>query len=201
MTPYTLPAYYSIERLIEAIDEPARTACERILRENRELFETSQGSTYNHQAWHGGYIDHITDTMNLAERLYDFLGSFGRPLPFTKSSALLVMFIHDLEKPWRIEALGHGIVRNKPGLETKEQFAQFRNKKLEEYGLVLTPEEQNAFRYVEGEYKDYKSTERVMNELGAFCHMVDTWSARGWHSYPLERGDPWLGARRIRTLA
>lgn len=54
----TTPQYFSIEALINFIDEPYRTSCLKILTENRKLFETIQGSTHNHQAWHGGYIDH-----------------------------------------------------------------------------------------------------------------------------------------------
>ena len=38
-----------------------------------------------------------------------------------------------------------------------------------------------------------------MNELAAFCHKVDSWSARGWYDYPKATGDEWTGATRVRT--
>ena len=196
----TTPQYFSIEALINFIDEPYRTSCLKILTENRKLFETIQGSTHNHQAWHGGYIDHITDGMNYAFYLYDFDASFGRPLPFSKSDVLLIFYLHDLEKPWRIEVMENGTVRNRPGLDTKEAFKTFREKKLEEYGIILTPAQLNGLTYVEGELKDYSSTHRVMNELAAFCHKVDTWSARAWYNYPKPAGiDEWIGADRVKA--
>ena len=53
------PPRYTIEEMIQMIDEPNRSACFRIINENRKLFQTVQGSTNNHQAWPGGYWDHV----------------------------------------------------------------------------------------------------------------------------------------------
>lgn len=190
------PKYFTIEELIKFIDEPNLTACMRIYRENRQLFETIPGSTHNHQAWKSGYIEHVAEVMNYAYYLYDFDASFGRPLPFSKSDALLIMFLHDLEKPWRIEVMEDGTVRNRLGLDTKEAFKKFREDKLKEYGISLSTYQLNGLTYVEGEIKDYSSTYRVMNELAAFCHKCDNWSARGWYDYP-KKNDPWKGAIKI----
>ena len=116
------PKYFSIEELISFIAEPNRTACFKILNENRALFEKVRGSTHNHQTWDGGFYGHIEDCLNYAYYLYDFDSQFGRVIPFSKSDALLIMFLHDLEKPWRIEVMENGEVRNRPGLDTKESF-------------------------------------------------------------------------------
>lgn len=191
--------YLTIDELVELIDEPNRDICKRILADHRPLFEKARGSTHNHQTWEGGYIDHVTDGMNYARHLYVFDEAFGRPLPFSLSDALLVFFLHDLEKPWRILVNEQGQVSNRDGLTTKEAFAHFREDKLAEYGLVLTPTQQNGFKYVEGEYKDYSSKRRVMNELAAFCHKIDNWSARGWYDYPKAEDDEWTGAQRFRS--
>lgn len=144
-------------------------------------------------------MSHILAAMNYAYYLYDFNASFGRPLPFTNSDGLLIMFLHDLEKPWRIETMEDGTVRNRPGLDTKEVFKKFREDKIEEYGLMLSKYQLNGLTYVEGELKDYSSTHRVMNELAAFCHQCDNWSARAWYDYPKPAGiDEWVGADRIK---
>jgi len=190
--------YLTIEELVSLIDQPYRDACMRILTENRPLFETAQGSTNNHQAWPGGYIDHITDAMNFARHLYAFMSRFGRRLPFSLSDVLLILFLHDLEKPWRIKVGKEGAY-NASGLETKEEFKTFREAQLRKHGIVLTPYQMNALTYVEGEHKDYTSKRRVMNELAAFCHMPDNWCARGWHDYPKAEDDEWIGAGRVRT--
>ena len=194
------PKYFTVEELIAFIDEPNRTACLNILTDHRSLFETIPGSTHNHQTFYGGYFSHVLDGLNYAYYLYDFDASFGRPLPFSKSDTLLIFFLHDLEKPWRIEVMPDGSVRNRPGLDTKEAFQAFREEKLVEYGISLTPAQLNGLTYVEGELKDYSSKHRVMNELAAFCHKVDTWSARGWYDYPKPAGiDEWVGADRIKA--
>ena len=192
--------YLTIEQLIDLIREPNRSICHHILRDNRELFEQARGSTHNHQTWDGGYIDHVTDGMNYARHLYAFDEAFGRPLKFSMSDALLVFFLHDLEKPWRILVDAEGRASNREGLATKAEFKQFREDKLKAYGLALTPDQLNGFTYVEGEIQDYSSKRRVMNELAAFCHKVDNWCARGWYDYPKAEGDEWIGARRVRTI-
>lgn len=192
--------YFKIEELIDIIDEPNRAACHKILTDNRLLFETVQGSTHNHQTWAGGILDHITDGMNYAYHLYDFDKSFNRPLPFSLSDSLLIFFLHDLEKPWRIEMTADGTVRNRLGLDTKEAFKRFRENKLVEYGITLTEAQLNGLTYVEGELTNYSSTHRVMNELAAFCHKVDVWSARAWYDYPKSINDEWVGASRVRLL-
>jgi hypothetical protein len=189
--------YLRIEALLELIDEPARTVCQRILVDNRALFEHTQGSTHNHQVWVGGYIDHVTDGLNYARHLYAMTSALGRSLPFSLSEALLVFYLHDLEKPWRIVVAG-GVAFNRAELSTKADFKAFREKKLAEYGLTLTPAQLNGLTYVEGELHDYSSTRRVMNELAAFCHMVDVWSARIGFAHPKVE-DEWPGAGRIRT--
>ncbi len=191
--------YRTIEQLIDLIDEPHRVICHKILVDNRVLFEKTRGSTHNHQTWEGGYIDHVTDGMNYTCHLYAFDTAFGRPMPFTLSDALLVFFLHDLEKPWRIQVDERGKASNREGLQTKDDFKRFRDKKLADYGLVLNPNQLNGFTYVEGELADYSSLRRVMNELAAFCHKVDNWCARGWYDYPKAEGDEWTGAKRFRT--
>ena len=191
--------YFPIDILLESIDESQGGICKRILADHRALFETARGSTHNHQMWDGGYIDHITDGMNYARHLYAFDAAFGRPLPFSLSDALLIFFLHDLEKPWRIVVDAEHRASNREGLATKAAFKKFREEKLAEYGLVLTPTQLNGLTYVEGELGDYSSGRRVMNELAAFCHKVDNWSARAWHDYPKVKGDEWTGARRFRT--
>ena len=194
--------YLPLDALVELIDEPWCSPVKRILTDNRALFERARGSTHNHQTWDGGYIDHVTDGMNYARHLYSMTAALGRPLSFTISDALLIFFLHDLEKPWRILVQQSGQAVNRPGLDTKGAFKAFRETKLAEYGLTLTPDQYNGLTYVEGEGSDYQSTQRVMNELAAFCHMVDVWSARIAHAYPTPFGhDEWTGADRVRSQA
>lgn len=177
------------------IDEPNCSVCMRILEENRALFQAVQGSSHNHQAWVGGYFDHIQDAMNIAFVLYKQLDHI-RPLPFSISDVLLVLFLHDIEKPWKYE-MSDGILQIKPELVDKDNQKEFRNRKLKEYGITLTENQENGMKYVEGEYKDYSPRQRAMNPLAALCHLADVISARIWFDYP-SLDDPWKGAARAK---
>jgi hypothetical protein len=131
--------------------------------------------------------------MNIGLVLYGQLNQL-RPLAFSLSDVLLIIFLHDIEKPWKYELID-GKPEIKPELVDKENQERFRNEKLKEYGILLTDEQANAMKYVEGEYKDYSSKERVMHPLAALCHLADVTSARIWHDYPKD-DDPWRGATR-----
>lgn len=97
-------------------------------------------------------------------------------LAFGLLDAPVVLFLHDIEKPWR----------PREDLQTKAQRAAFRLSMVDAYGIRLTEMQKNALKYVEGEGDDYRSDRRVMSELAAFCHMCDVASARIWHG-----GSPW----------
>lgn len=188
--------YHSIDGLIAKLDEPNRTACARILSDHRQLFATVQGSTHNHQAWRGGYLDHVTDAMNVAVLLHEEMSAL-RPLPFSLADLLLVVYLHDLEKPWKYELGPDGALRHKAEVSTKEAHQKFRMQKLTEYGVVLTPAHENGLKYAEGELADYTNQRRMMGPLAAMAHMCDVASARLWFDYPAAAGDPWLGATRV----
>lgn len=155
----------------------------------------ARGSTNNHQAWTGGYLDHVQEAMNVATVLYPLMNKL-RPLPFSMSDALLVVFAHDLEKPWKYFKTKNGRWEHTKGFEDKNSHHNFRIQKLKEYGIKLTAHQENAVRYAEGELNDYTNKKRVMNPLAAFCHICDITSARIWFDHPKVKADPWPGAKR-----
>ena len=188
--------YGTIEELLALIEDPQGSICWKIFSDNRVLFQVVQGSTNNHQAWPGGYEDHIQEVLNIGKVLYERLNDL-RPLPFTLSDLLLVLFLHDIEKPWKYELRGDGQLHHKPSMETKADHQRFRMEKLREYGLALTAEQENGIKYAEGELGDYTNRRRVMGPLAAAAHMCDVASARIWFDHPLPEIDPWVGASRI----
>lgn len=191
------PVQYSLDQTIELIDKSQRDIVRQILIDNLDLFLQSLGSSHSHQSWLGGYLDHVTEIMNLAIEDYKMLNSL-RPLSFTLSEALVVLFLHDIEKPWRYHINEEtGELETIVGMQNKSERAINRNITIARYGLVLNTQQINAMKYVEGELDDYSPNMRMMWPLAAFCHRQDVWSARGWPNYPLPSADPWLGARRI----
>lgn len=190
--------YLRLPALLDQVDEPFRSVCIDLLVDNLLRMTTTRGSTHNHQAWPGGYLDHVREVMNIAVVLHDSFGTC-RELPFTLSDALLVLFLHDLEKPWAFREVD-GSWQRGPTFQGKADSQVFRMEKFAEYGVVLPEALERAVFLTEGEVGHYSSTERGMSPLAAFCHMCDVASARIWFDHPLERDDPWTGAVRSRTV-
>ena len=191
--------YHSLAELIKMIDEPNRSCCQKMYEENKDSFDQAPGSSHNHQAWSGGYIDHITEGMNISVVLYSALNQ-QRPLPYSQSDVLLAFFLHDLEKPWRYINDGPGNFKTNPALKDKEkQAGPFKIEKIKEYNFQLTEEHWNAIKYAEGEHADYTPGKRGMGPLAALVHMCDIMSARGWFDHPAITDDPWTGAKRSKT--
>jgi hypothetical protein len=178
----------TVDKLRWLLPEPQRSACLSLLEHEGAWIEPAPGSTHNHQAWAGGYLDHVSECMNIALQLYGLYDSL-RPLPFSLQDALLVLFLHDLEKPWFIYREGSYYAR---AVKDKQANHGFRKRLCLQYGIELTPEQENALRYVEGENTDYTPGERSMGPLAAFCHCCDITSARLWFDYP-QKDDAWPG--------
>lgn len=166
---------HPIKEFFQLIDPCNRDACLKLLLElESEPFRSAPGSSHNHQAWSGGYLDHVFEVLQIAVTTYASLSSI-RELPFTLSDALLVLFLHDIEKPYK-----YGLKL----MIAKAENHEFRLKKIEEFCFKLTDQQLNGLRYVEGENADYSSNQRVMGPLAAFCHMCDICSARIWFDKP-----------------
>jgi len=190
-------SYRSLRSLIELIDQPNRSSIRQILDENYGLFSQVQGSSHNHQAWPGGYLDHITEVMNIGEVLFYTLNKL-RPLPFSISDVMLVLFLHDIEKPWKYEIGPDGQLQHKATMLTKADHQRFRMETLAKYGVVLNEDHVNALKYAEGELHDYSNRERKMGPLAAFAHLCDVTSARIWFDHPAKAYDSWEGASRVK---
>lgn len=65
-----------------------------------DFFYPAPGSSANHQAWPGGYLDHLQETFIIAEDFYKVMNQ-RRKLPFSLEDVKLVLFLHDIEKPFK----------------------------------------------------------------------------------------------------
>ena len=164
----------SIIALMDRMDPEARNACTTCMIKYEEILRLAPGSSHNHQAWPGGYLDHVKEAINIALKLYPVMEEI-RPLPFSLSDALFVLFFHDIEKPWKY------VLKEK--FLNKTERHEFRKNIITELGYNLSEEQEQAIKYTEGEL-DYSPTERKMSPLAAFCHMCDVASARIWWDQP-----------------
>jgi hypothetical protein len=159
------------------------------------LMKKAMGSSNNHQAWPGGYLDHITQCFAIASKLYAALCKL-EPLPFSLASAEKVLYFHDIEKIWKYsgEMIGEFAPRPQyPSLPDRipagfEKWEWFGNLLHVYYDIQFSLEEINALQYIHGEGNDYSGQSRSMGPLAAFCHSVDVISARIFFN---TKGDTW----------
>jgi hypothetical protein len=170
-----------LDAIISLMDEPFRSKCRKMYYDHQVAFDHVPGSLSKHQAWPGGLADHIFETAMIAEQMYSKFNMM-RTLPFRMADVYLILFLHDIEKAWRYRKEAN---RQKVAVaRTPAERKQFTLDKIREYGIELDTDQANALRYIEGEGEKYNPDFRVMNALSAFCHAVDTLSARMWYEYP-----------------
>jgi hypothetical protein len=168
--------YQTLSYFLNKIDEPNASKCKKLFTDFKERFEVSPGSLRKHQAWKGGYIHHIEETMNLGQMIYKEMNRF-RILPFSFSDVVLILFLHDLEKPFRY-------VPTKKEFGTDIEKHSFIESLIKKYKIKLKPDHKNALEYIHGEGDDFHRTKRIQKPLAAFVHSLDTMSARIWFDEP-----------------
>lgn len=173
----------TIDALLSRINTPNRQPAAALWLDLKTHLPQAWGSTKSHHAWDGGYRDHVQEVMNVAMVLYASL-SAERTLEFELGSALLVLFLHDCEKPFRHatdkQLRQFAWITQRPGKSDKN----FQKQLITHYGFRLSDEEWNGLHYVEGEGSDYLEGRRTQLPLAAFCHVCDTVSARIWFNEP-----------------
>lgn len=159
---------------LSRLEDPRREKILDFHRQHEPQIATSKGSQVKHQAWPGGYQDHLAECFRIAESTFQALTASMRAVPFTLPSALIVLYFHDVEKIWKYTT----------GLPANFDKDQFYDVTLpQQYGIVFSPEERNALHYIHGESEaEYSPTERKAGPLAAFCHTADHLSARMWHA-------------------
>ena len=154
---------------------PNSKAMLRIWSYLRERYPNAPGSSGNHQAYPGGYFDHIQDCMNFALIQYYIMKKNSIELNFDLQDVLTVLFLHDLEKPLKYSD------EYKPEISDTDIKLWYIN----HFGIRLNDSHKNALKYIHGEGDDYSKTKRIMSELAALCHICDVMSARIFHRMPI----------------
>jgi hypothetical protein len=137
--------------------------------EHKTLIEAALGSRSNHQAWDGGYVDHLSQCFVLLEKYHRTLTPVWSE-HVDKMSAYIVLYFHDIDKIWKY---------SKDGLPLGFNLIKFYTETLkDQWGIMFDEDELNALKYIHGEGGDYSKTHRVMRPLAALCHIIDVTSAR-----------------------
>lgn len=107
-----------------------------------------------------------------------------RPLTFSEDSALIALFFHDMEKPFRRGPVDHAESNSwkahqaQNNLDWEEIKWLIIDKMKLNYNFSLTGDEVNALKYTHGEGDDHLKDKRVTCPLAAHVHHCDNTSAR-----------------------
>ena len=185
--------YKNLEYFLGQIDEPNRAAAKNLLETYKDIINTAKWSQVKHQAWEWWYRDHLQEICNIAWEMYCTFNK-RRKLPFSFSDVILVLFLHDLEKPFKYAW----------SEEQKEQlksywknYQQFIVDTASQFWFTLSEDHLNALKYIHWEGDEHNPTERIQKPLAAFVHDCDTWSARWWPEHPQRHGETW-GSRSVK---
>jgi len=161
----------SVLEFLEGLGDRRRDSVLQFHQDYRSAIAMARGSQSKHQAWPGGYLDHLGEIFRIAASLYHSL-SQHRSLPFALDAAIVVLYFHDVEKIWKYST----------GLPDRFDKKTYLFETLhEQYNIQFSPAETNALTYIHGEPEaEYNPETRIMGPLAAFCHAADTLSARLW---------------------
>ncbi len=167
------------------LDDTNLSRCMELLTYFIEEFPEAPGSSRNHQSYSGGYYKHINDILNYAKKMYKELAKMGK-LEFSLSDAILVLFLHDIEKPIKYHPVyvktgvvdENGVVEEEVIEYETDSDSDIRASLIGKFGILLNEEHIKALKYIHGEGQDYSKDKRVMSPLCAFCHCCDVISAR-----------------------
>lgn len=162
----------SIGEYLNLIDGSNGVACREMFEQYRNIFTKAPGSKVKHQAWEGGYVQHLCQCMAVAEFLYEPIKKVGG-LDFDLSDAILVLFLHDLEKPFKY-------VEDRV-FNSDSEKSDFIKTMTSDFNIILNEKHLNALKYIHGEGDDYSPTVNIQWPLSAFVHVCDVISARIWH--------------------
>jgi len=181
----------TFDEWLDGVEGQNKQAIQRFMNDDghHELLAQAPGSRSAHQAWKGGYQEHLRQAMMIIAHTYELFQKTGRlkELPenerFSLSDACVVMFLHDIEKPFIYAFAKDGTITHTRGM-TKQERKAFRKDMIEKYGFILTPTMANALTYVEGERDvDYIPGGRAEQPLASLCQVADNLSARAFYDH------------------
>jgi len=161
--------------------------------EDRIVLTPASSIEHFHNAFAGGYIDHVLRVTRNAIKLYDLYESLGMPLDFDKETLIFTALHHDLGKvgnheeswyipndsQWHIENQGK-IYKTNPNMhwmDTTDRTFWLLN----HYGIKVTEKEYIGIKLTDGLYvdsnKDYliswNKDHRLKTQLPTIMHQAD----------------------------
>ena len=165
--------------------------------EDRIILTPASSTEHFHNAFAGGYIDHILRVTFNAVKIYDLYKELGMPLGFDKQTVIFTALHHDLGKvgnhkenwyipndsQWHIENQGK-IYKTNPNIH----WMNMNDRTvwlLNHYGITITEEEYIGIKLTDGLYDDnnkeyyvtYNKDNVIKTQLPFVMHQADLCAA------------------------
>jgi hypothetical protein len=186
--------FLDLHQIVKLVENSNRDSIIDAYVQNAERIAKTPGARKKHQAWEGGYLDHVVYATNFGVRLHNLNLDLGFQPDHSEGDIALVMLLHDFGKIARYRKVENGWDYVENPDQTEKNF--FRSA-IDGHGFQLTDIQKNALEFVHGEGSKYTPKGRLMLPLATLCHQADVWNARYCSDNPLPNGqDPWQGAYR-----
>lgn len=186
--------FLDLHDIVKLVNMPNRDAIIDAYVENAARIAQTPGSKKKHQAWDGGYLDHVVYATNYGIALHNVHRMLGFEPDHDEGDIALMLLLHDFGKIARYKKADNGWdYVDDPDRAEHEFF----DKAIERYGFALTEIQENALEFVHGEGSKYTPQGRLMLPLATVCHTADVWNARYCPAHPKPAGEErWVGAYR-----
>ena len=186
--------FLDLHQIVQLVEMPNKNAIIDAYVQNADRIAITPGARKKHQAWKGGYLDHVVYATNFGIRLHNLNLKLGFQPDHNEGDIALVMLLHDFGKIARYKKVENGwdYVENPDQAEH-----DFFDKTIKSHNFQLTNIQKNALEFIHGEGSKYTPKGRLMLPLATLCHQADVWNARYCPDNPLPNGkDSWRGAYR-----
>ena len=134
--------------------------------EDRIILTPASSTEHFHNAFAGGYIDHILRVTYNAVKIYDLYKELGMPLDFEKDTLIFTALHHDLgkvgnhEENWYIPNDSQWHIENQGKIYKTSSKMHWMNLNdrtmwlLNHYGITLTEEEYIGIKLTDGMYDE-----------------------------------------------
>jgi hypothetical protein len=173
-----------VSNILSNLKDPRRGVLFDFHHRWRTILEQAKGSINSSFSWSGGYLAHIKDTFEIAQRLYPVVSVSSN---INLEEALITLYFHDFERPVRYARtqrllMPDDIESTELGISSAGRQS-FYSEVLRDLGIVLNERELYALRYFQK--PDRAAAVKLFQgeALAGFCQMCDVSSHRKGESY------------------
>jgi len=87
--------FLDLHQIVQLVDQPNKDAIIESYVQNVERVAQTPGARKKHQAWDGGYLDHVVYATNYGIALHNLHKQIGFQVNYSESDIAIVMLLHD----------------------------------------------------------------------------------------------------------